>query len=236
MSDKLTLTLDPRTITGKANRHLRIEGKTPAVVYGHGLSSQVVAADSRLLEKLYTQAGGNKIVELKVGTDKVHNALIHQIQRDVVNGQIIHADFYIVKMNEKIKTSIPLHITGESTAVYQQEGTLVRPLESVEVEALPGNLPEHLEVDISVLDDFDKTITVGDLKAPSGVEILTPPEELIAKVEPPRSEEDMEDLDAPITEELPEGAAEDQTVISEDQSTRKESENKAAGANPAATK
>lgn len=231
-SDKIVLDLTSRTVTGKANRQLRAAGQTPAVVYGHGDEAEVVAVDSHALDKAYASAGGNKIIGLKIDDARQKNALIHEVQSDVRTGHLVHADFYLVRMDEKIKTEVPLHFTGESTAVYQQEGTLLRALETVEIEALPADLPENFEVDISVLDDFDKSITVADLKVPSGVEVLTPAEELVVRVEPPRSEEELEELDAPIDEaaELPEGVQEEQEVVTEDQETRKEPENKADGA------
>lgn len=231
-SDKIVLDLTSRTVTGKANRQLRASGQTPAVVYGHGDEAEVVAVDSRELDYAYASAGGNKIIGLKIDDARQKNALIHEVQSDVRTGHLVHADFYLVRMDEKIKTEVPLHFTGESTAVYQQEGTLLRALETVEIEALPADLPENFEVDISVLDDFDKSITVADLKVPSGVEVLTPAEELVVRVEPPRSEEELEELDAPIDEaaELPEGVQEEQEVVTEDQETRKEPENKADGA------
>ena len=231
-SDKIVLQLATRTVTGKSARKLRADGQTPAVVYGHGDEAEVVTADSRELNKAYASAGGNKIIGLKIDDARQKNALIHQVQSDVRTGHLIHADFYLVRMDEKIKTEVPLHFTGESTAVYQQEGTLLRALETVEIEALPADLPENFEVDISVLDDFEKSITVADLKVPAGVEVLTPAEELVVRVEPPRSEEELEELDAPIDEaaELPEGVQEDQEVTTEDQETRKEPENKADGA------
>lgn len=232
MADKIVLNLETREVTGKAVQGLRAKGKTPAVVYGHGSDSLVVSADTRELERAYAQAGGNKIVGLKVDDARQKNALFHQVQTDAARGGIKHVDFYLVKMDEKLKTEVPLHMVGESTAVYQQEGSLVRPLETVEVEALPAELPESIEYDISVLDDFDKTITVADLKVPAGVEIITPGEELVAKVEPPRSDEELEELDAEIDEqaEMPEGAVEEQEVVEEDdEPTRKEPENKADG-------
>lgn len=238
MSDKIVLPLKIREITGKKVASLRAAGETPAVVYGHGSEAEKVSIDSRTLEKAYSQAGGNKIVGLKIDGDRQKNALIHEVHSDPVTGRILHADFYTVRMDEKIKTEVPLHFIGESTAVYQQEGTMIQPLQTVEIEALPGDLPENFEVDISVLDDFSKTITVGDLKSPAGVEILTPAEELIAKVEPPRSDEELEELDAEIDEaaEMPEGVLEEQEVVDDDQETRKEGQNKDAGADPAASK
>jgi large subunit ribosomal protein L25 len=207
--DKLVLKLDSRSETGRKNRQLRQSGKMPAVVYGRGEKSQSVSVEARVFEKIYDEAGGNKIIGLKIDDDRQKNALIHDVQTDSRTGHQLHADFYLVRMDEKIKTEVPLHFTGESTAVYQQEGTLMRPLETIEVEALPSELPENFEVDISILDDFSKTITVGDLKVSGNVEVLTPTEELVAKVEPPRSEEELAELEEAPEEELPEGVAEE---------------------------
>jgi large subunit ribosomal protein L25 len=232
--DKIVLNLTAREERGKQARRLRTDGRTPAVVYGHGKEAQAVSADARVMEKTYAQAGGNKIIGLKLDEARMQNALIHQVQRDPRTGHLTHADFYLVRMDEKIKTEIPLHFTGESTAVYQQEGTLVRPLDTIEVEALPADLPEKIEVDISILDDFEKSITVGDLKITGNVEVLTPAEELVARVEAPRSDEELEALDEEINEsaEMPEGVQEEQEVIVEDQETRKEPTNKADGVHP----
>lgn len=230
MSDKVVLNVKPRTVKGKAVKRLRVEGETPAVVYGQGGEAELVSIDTLDLNKAFAKAGGNKIVGIKIDDARQKNALFHEVQKDA-RGNIAHVDFYLVKMNEKLKADVPIHITGESTAVYQQEGSLVQPLQAIEVEALPADLPESFEVDISVLDDFEKTITVADMKVAEGVEILTPAEELIAKVEPPRSDEELEALDEEIDEaaEMPEGALEDQEVVDEEQETRKEETNKADG-------
>ncbi len=230
MSDKVVLNLKPRKVKGKAVKGLRTEGEVPAVVYGQGNDAELVSVEKRELNKAFASAGGNKIVGIKIDDARQKNALFHEVQKDA-RGNIAHVDFYLVKMNEKLKADVPIHVTGESTAVYQQEGSLVQPLQTIEVEALPGDLPESFEVDISILDDFEKTITVADLKSPQGVEILTPGEELIARVEPPRSDEELEALDEEIDEaaEMPEGVQEDQEAVSEDQETRKEETNKADG-------
>src|SRR5207253_2351160 len=159
----------------------------------------------------YAHAGGSKLVSLQIGNAKANNVLIHDAQLDARTGAVTHVDLYQVRMDEKIKTELPLRFVGESTAVYQDEGTLLKNLEAIEIEALPGDLPEALEVDISILDDFEKTIHVSDLVAPNGVEILTDGEELVAKVDPPRTDAEMEELDEAVTEELPEGVAEEQT-------------------------
>lgn len=207
--EKVTLKATKREERGKQVSKLRKDGRVPGVVYGHGVEAVPVSLDQREAEKVYQRAGGNKIIELKLGEGAAKNVLIHDVQEDGRTGSLLHADFYVVKMDEEIKTEIPLHYTGESTAVYQQEGSLLKNLETVEVEALPANLPESIEVDISILDDFEKTIHVSDLKLPAGVTLLTDPEELVTKVEPPRSEEELAELDEAPEEVLPEGVAEE---------------------------
>ena len=220
--DKLILEVQKRTVTGKQNAALRAEGNVPAVLYGHGVSAESITVESKQMEKIYSYAGGNKIIDLKIAGDKGLNALIHDVQHDAQTGRIRHADFYVVNMKEELKAEIPIHFVGESTAVFQDEGTLVKTLESIEVECLPGDLPESLEVDISVLDDFEKTITIADIKLPKGVRLVLPEDAeaddmLIAKVEAPRSDDEIANLEAELTDELPEGVAEvDPIVVSEE--------------------
>ncbi|HSX47990.1 MAG TPA: 50S ribosomal protein L25 [Candidatus Nanoarchaeia archaeon] len=216
--DKIILTATKREESGKKNRALREAGQVPAIVYGHGEKPRSIKVDARLMDKTFAKAGGNKIIGLKVDEGKDENVLIHEIQQDGRTGAILHADLYLVKMDEKIRTEIPLHFIGESTAVYQLEGTLVKNLEEVEVEALPGDLPESIEVDISILDDFEKSIHVSDLKIPANVELLAEAEDLVARVEPPRSEEELAELDAEVEETLPEGVAEEPTEGQEGES------------------
>lgn len=212
--DKLILEATPRTGTGKANNKLRATGQMPAVVYGHGVDSESIQLDHKATSKIFSQVGTSKLVELKIGEGKKRNVLFHEVHKDGRSGLLLHADFYVVRMDELIKTEVPLTFIGESTAVYQLEGTLVKTIESVEIECLPGNLPESLTVDISVLDDFEKTITLADLVFPDGVKLL---EEdltlLVAAVEAPRSDEEMAELDEAVGEAVPEGVADDVPIV-----------------------
>ncbi len=212
--EKLALVGEKRTVLGKKNRILRAEGKVPAVVYGRGVATQPLELDAKTIERVYRTAGGNKIVALKVGDGRARNVLIQAVQHGGARGELTHVDFYVVRMNEVLTAEIPLHFTGESNAVYQNEGVLVKNLEMVEVECLPGDLPEALEVDISVLDDFDKSITLADLDVPAGVKLVEENlETVIAKVDPPRAEEEIEELDEAVVEEMPEGVAEEEPVV-----------------------
>jgi large subunit ribosomal protein L25 len=213
--EKITLEARPRTEMGKHNAALRAAGNIPAVVYGHGSKPVPLVLEAKLLERVYAQNGGSKIINLKVAGEKALNVLIHEVQHNGITGRIQHADFYAVRMDEMVKTEVALHFVGESTAVYQDEGTLVKYLESLEIECLPGDLPEAIEVDISVLDDFEKTITLADLVIPENVNLLMEDAEemLVAKVDPPRSDAEMAELDDELSEQLPEGVEEEQPIV-----------------------
>ncbi len=206
--EKIVLKATERTAHGKKLTALRAAGSVPAVAYGHGMKSESLLLDRKEVERAYHMAGGNKIVALKVGDHQAKNALMSHVQHDALRGFITHVDFYLVRMDEELKAEVPLHFIGESLAVYQGEGTLLKNLETIEIECLPGDLPDGVEVDITALDDFEKTITVADLKLSDKIKLLTNPDSLVAKVEPPRTAEQMAELEAEVTEELPEGAIE----------------------------
>ncbi len=217
--EKLILEAHPRTATGKANKKLRAAGKLPAVVYGHSVKSESIELDHKLASKIFSQVGTSKLVELKIGEGKKRNVLFHEVHKDGRSGLLLHADLYVVRMDELIKTEVPLTFIGESTAVYQLEGTLIKTIEAVEIECLPGDLPESLTVDISILDDFDKTITLADLIFPDGVKLLEEDTTLlVASVEQPRSDEEMAELDEAVGDAVPEGVADEEPIVVSEES------------------
>ncbi len=198
MTDSTALKAQKRDIKGKAIAGLRAEGKMPAVMYGQGKEAKLLSFDAVEFGKMYAHAGHNTILQIEVEGEGTENVLIQDVQNHLHSITPIHADLYTVKMDETVRTSVPLHFVGESTAVFQDGGSLLTAIDELEIECLPGKLPASIEVDIAVLDDFEKTITVADLKIPAGVEVHTELEELVAKVDAPRSEEEMEDLDSEV--------------------------------------
>lgn len=212
--EKITLQAQDRKVYGKKAARLRAKGQVPAVAYGHGSKPEALSVDAKELERVYRHAGSNKMIALQVGEHKAKNVLLYDVQREVIKGALTHADFYVVRMDEVLHTEIPLHFVGESTAVYQGEGTLVKNLEAVEVECLPGDLPEAIVVDIAQLDDFEKTITLADLTIPAGVKLTAEDTDtLVAKVEAPRSDEEMAELDEALGDEVPESAKEEAPIV-----------------------
>lgn len=186
----------------KKPNQLRREGLIPAVVYGNDFDNVSIGLEKIPFMKLFKEAGSSNLIDLKIGDGKNFKTLIQDIQLDPITNEILHVDLFKVNMKEKIHAEIPLRFIGDSTAVIEQEGTLITPKTSIEVECLPADLIPELEIDISVLDDFEKDIRVSNLAVPTGVEILDDPEEVIAHVEEPRSEEELAALEEAVEENV----------------------------------
>lgn len=179
----------------------RKAGNIPAVVYGKGFDPVEVAVDETSFNRLYKDAGSSNLIDLGVDDKKI-KVLVHDIQVNPTTDRIIHVDFYKVNLKEKIKTEIPLEIIGETDLVINQEGSMIMNKDAVEVECLPSDLVDHIDVDVSILTDFEQNIKVGDLRVPATIEILDDPEEVVVMVQPPRSEEELEALNEEVVENV----------------------------------
>lgn len=191
---EITINATKRTISGRPVKQLRSAGKLPAVVYGHGVKSENIELSANEFMKVFRQAGESTIVNLSMDGKNLP-VLIHDVQNHYLKDTPEHVDFYVVNMDEKLTATVQLHFIGESMAVKNMGGTLAKNLSEVEVECLPGDLPSHFEIDISDLKSFDDVIRVSDIKVSDKVKILANPEEVIAVVTPPRSEEELKGLD-----------------------------------------
>lgn len=197
----LELKAQPREILGKKVKKLRQTGYIPAILYGHKIKSQPLSVEQKDFQCIFSQTGETSILSLAVG-DKKHNVLIHDLARDPVTQNILHIDFYEVRMDETLKAKIPLIFTGESLAVKSEDGVLVKAVQEIEVEALPKNLPKEISVDISALSTFEDKIQIKDLKVAPSIKILAEPDEVVASVVPPRSEKELEEMAAKPIEEV----------------------------------
>lgn len=185
------LTATNRDVLGKKVKNLRKNGQMPVVVYGSGVDTKHYTVDTKAFTKLLSEAGTSTLIDLAVEGGKAVKVLINDYQHDIITGEMIHADLHQVKLDEKIQTEIALTFVGESAAVKDLGGTLVTPKEAIEVEAYPQDLVAELEVDITSLATFDDKITVADIKVPGNITVITDPEETIAIVTEPRSEEEL---------------------------------------------
>jgi large subunit ribosomal protein L25 len=179
-----------RTELGKKAGALRRAGFLPAVIYGEGVPSQSIAVAYKDFEKAYKKAGESTIVKLDVD-GKAYNVLIHDITYDPLKGTSLHADFYAVRMDKEIRTKVPVEFIGESSAVKNDGGILVKVVQEIEVEAFPQDLPHELKADLSLLDTLQSRILVKDIALPKGVKIHIDPEEVVALVESPRTDEEL---------------------------------------------
>lgn len=183
----------------KKTRGSRPLGTIPAIVYGKGKSNQMLYVESQEFDKVFRRAGSSTIIGLDIeGEGK--KVLVQDVSHHPVKDKIIHIDFYEVSMKEKMTAYVPVVFVGESAAIIDKNGTLITNKDEIEVECLPADLPQKIEVDISVLDDFEKAIHVSDLVLSDKVEVKEDLEEVVATVEPPRTEAEMAELDEPIAE------------------------------------
>lgn len=190
------LDVEKRTILGKKVKKLRREGIFPANIYGKELASVAVQAKYPEFEAIFKEAGETGLVDVMLDGER-RPVLIKNIQWNYQTRTPLHADFYQVNLKEKVKSMVPLVISGTPIAVEEKLGVLLAPLSEIEVEALPEELPDQIEVDVKKLAALDDQITVKDLKVPTGVNILTEAEQVVARIGEMMKEEEP----APTEEE-----------------------------------
>ncbi|HJV32735.1 MAG TPA: 50S ribosomal protein L25 [Patescibacteria group bacterium] len=221
--EAIKLALKKRDASLKAKK-LRQQSLIPAVIYGHGTENKNVAMDYNSFHKAFKAAGESTLLDLEIEGDGTVKALVKDWQVEPLSNRYIHVDFYQVNLKEKLKTEIALNFVGESPAVKEQGGSLVKTLDSVLVECLPTDLVHQIDVDVTSLKSFDDMITVKDLKVPAGIEILENADEVIAKIEAPMTEDQLKALEnaAPVdvtaikTEAEEKKAAEDAAKAAEE--------------------
>lgn len=192
------LQAEPRSQLGKKAASLRKAGMLPAVVYGENVPSQPVAVPFMAFDRALRSAGESTLLELRVG-DKPYTVLIHDVSYDPLTTRPTHADFYAVRMDKHLRVTVPVSFAGESPAVKNEGGILVKVAHELEIEAMPGDLPHNLSADLAMLAALGDRILVKDIPAPKGVKILASPDEVIALVEAPRSDEELAALnEAPV--------------------------------------
>lgn len=206
--EKFKLEAQERKLTGKKVKKLRREGLIPANVFGKGIKSESVQVRVPEFSRIWKKAGETTLVDLSLGASKSKPVLIKAVQRGPVDHKILHVDFQQVNLKEKISTSVPLVLEGESPIEKSGTALVLQTLAEVEVEALPTEIPHDIKVDVSKLTEIGQTITVKGLKVPEGVEIKTPPETVIISVQTAEMKEEVvEEIPAEpeVIAEKPEG-------------------------------
>ena len=204
--EEQTLSLSQRTVTGKKVKQLRRQGILPVHMYGRGIDSMSLQGVAGDLRRLLPRIGTNIPVSVQVeGNEGENVCFVRDVQRHPVTEDLLHIDFIRVDVTQTISAEVPIALIGSAPAT-QQGGTLLQPLTSLLVEALPMNIPATVEADVSGLDDFEKSIIVRDIPIADNVTVLTDRDEFVARVIPPRVETETfdvsdEELDEEATEE-----------------------------------
>jgi large subunit ribosomal protein L25 len=184
---KISATL--RTVTGRKVKHLRAQGQVPATIYGHKFEPISIQFSALELNKIFEQVGESSLVEVIVG-DNNYPVIFKNPQFHPISSDLIHIDCYKVNLKEKITTTVPIELIGESMAV-KNGNTLMQILNEIEIEAFPSDLPDKIEVDISPLVEVDNKITVAELNLDRDkIEIKNDLEQVVVIIEAPRVEEE----------------------------------------------
>lgn len=182
MAKEIKLSVQKRDKQAEKIAVIKKGGFIPACLYGPGSKNDILKVKKSDFTAVFALAGESHLVDLSIGATAPVKVIIKDIQRDVISGNIIHIDFYQVDMAKKITTEIPLHFIGESKAVKEFGGILVKEMESVKVKCLAKDLVDSIEIDLSVLAKLNDAIRMHDLKLPAGMEFVSHTDEIVAMV------------------------------------------------------
>jgi len=171
----------------KNNQSVKAKGFIPAVIYGAGKEAKSIKIKSTEFSKIFAEAGESSLINLTIDGKTAVKVIIKDIQKEPLKGGIIHTDFYLINMNKKIEVEIPFTFTGEAKAVRELGGTLLKSKEFVHARCLPGDLIDHIIVDLTPLETFDDVIRVSDLNVAKNIEIIDHESDPIVTVEMPRT-------------------------------------------------
>jgi len=183
--EEVVLKVKNRDVIGKQVRAIRRAGLLPAVIYGVHVGSIPISLDYHSASRLLPRISSSQLIKLDIEGGEVYSALIREKQRHPIDGQLIHVDFLAVSLTEKLRTRVSIDLQGDAPAVKIYNGVLVTGQEEIEVEALPGDLPSRIAIDMTLLKTIGDAVYVRDLPAMPGVEILSDPSEMLILVTAP---------------------------------------------------
>lgn len=198
--EKVVLTAQARTVLGKKNKQLRKQGLLPANVFGPQFTSQSLSVNYVEFRRIYRQTGETGIVYLKTDKEEIPT-LISAIQRHSLDGTVLHADFRKVDLKKKITAVVPLTFVGVSPAV-NAGGVILTQTDKIEVEALPQDIPNHIEVDVSILSEIGSEVKVADLPVSDSYAIQTEKDKVIVSVTAHKEESTVAETTAAAAPEV----------------------------------
>lgn len=182
------LDVTPRTALGKKTKALRRSGQTPGNIFGHRVESKAVQAETVALTHVLRGISQNAIIDLSVeGEGAPRTVVVRSVERNPLNGSLVHIDFFQVSMTEKMRASVPVVMVGTSDAVSTYGGVLLQMIDSVDIEALPGDIPAEYKVDVSRITELEQSLHIRDLDIDtSKVTLQSDPDVVVARVAAPR--------------------------------------------------
>jgi large subunit ribosomal protein L25 len=201
--EEIVVQADRRKLIGKQVKALRREGKLPAVMYGKHVETTPIVIDLREAGKTLSGLSPSALIQIQLDGDEFY-ALVREKQRDVLLGTLTHVDFQAVSLTETVRAEVAIDLVGDSPAIREIGGLLVTNVEQLDVEALPRDLPERIEVDVSSLGAIGDAIYVRDLSLPESVTVFAEPDDVIVVVTLPAEEPEPEE-EVEVEEELLEG-------------------------------
>ncbi|MDP3989516.1 MAG: 50S ribosomal protein L25 [bacterium] len=207
-----TLQAEKRDIFGKQLKRPRALGKMPVVAYGPGKDNYNLFVVEKEFVKLYREVGESSMIGVETEGGRLE-AIIQDVTMHPVTGKPLHADLYLIERGKKIQVTVPFEFVGTAPAVKTFGGILVKVMHEVDVEVLPSQIPQVLEIDVSPLVALGDSITIGDITVPEGVEILAETSEVIASIDTQNEEEDIDtggDIDFSAIESEKKGKKEEE--------------------------
>ena len=186
--DTVVLKATARTLTGRHVRALRRTGQLPGVIYGHNVAPVAISLDARDAAKVLARLSSSSLVTLDVD-GKEYPSLVREKQINYIKRNLIHVDFQVVSLTEKIRAAVGIFLTGTSVAVKDFNAMLINGLTELEVEAFPQDLPERVVVDIAALAKIGDAIHVKDILLSDKVTVLSAPDEMVVLATAPTKEE-----------------------------------------------
>ena len=187
--DNLNLSVNKREVTGKKVSELRSNGLTPIHMYGPEIESSPLQCDSKILDRVITDAGTNIPVTVIVdGGEQDNLCFIREVQYHPVTNKVLHVDFMKVQVEKSVRAQVPISVIGTSPAVRTMGGTLLQPLLTLTVEALPLEIPKTIILQAELLADFETNFYVSDIEVNEGVNVINEASEMVASVVAPRVE------------------------------------------------
>ena len=207
MTENIVIKAQKRSVKGKKVGALRREGVLPGIIYGRIKKDQIapipIQLDLHEVSQTIKKLTGSSLVTLDVEGD-MYPAILREAQRDIIYGTLRHVDFMAVSLSEKLQTAVPIELIGQAPAEINMAAVVVTGVSELEIECLPQDLPDRIEVDATLLVDIDSVIYVKDLEMSENITILTDPDELIAGVTYVTIEEEEEEEEAELDELLEE--------------------------------